>query len=173
MLVALEEYLDARPAAVAGAPASPPAAPADALPGGQTVVTANATRAIPESAIAAGGELDMIVTLFVKEGWHVYANPTGAAFLKPTTVTLPAGQPATLAEVRYPPGTATLATLGSDEKASVYAGEVKLTARVRLDAQAQPGPLTLNLKVAYQACNDRACLAPATLSVPLLITVAH
>ena len=93
--------------------------------------------------------------------------------LKPTTVTLAAGQPATLAAVRYPAGTATLATPGSPEKASVYEGEIKLTARVRLDAQAQPGPLTLSLKVGYQACNDRACLAPATLNVPLALTIAR
>ena len=78
-----------------------------------------------------------------------------------------AGQPATLAAVRYPGGTPAPAVPGSDEKAMVYEHEVKLAARLRLDAQALPGPLTLKLTVAYQACNDRACLAPASLTVPL------
>ncbi len=167
MVVALEEYLDARPATAAVA-----AAPADALPGGQNVVDASALPA-PGAVIVAGGEFDVIVTLVVKHGWHLYANPTGAAFLKPTIVTLTPGQPAALTGVRYPAATATLATPGSPEKASVYEGEIKLTARVRLAAQAQPGPLTLSLTVSYQACNDRACLAPASLNVPLALSIAR
>jgi DsbC/DsbD-like thiol-disulfide interchange protein len=115
----------------------------------------------------------VIVTLAIKDGWHLYANPTGAATFRPTTLTLPSGQPASLAKVRYPPGTDALAAPGGEEKASVYEGEVKLTARVRLDAQARPGPMTLNLKISYQACNDRACLAPATLTVPLALTITR
>ena len=55
------------------------AAPADALPGGQTVVEATAAPA-PGAVVVAGGEFDVIVTLVVKDGWHLYANPTGAAF---------------------------------------------------------------------------------------------
>ncbi len=39
--------------------------------------------------------------------------------------------------------------------------------------QARPGPLRLNLKLSYQACNDRLCLAPATLAVPLDLNVAR
>ena len=114
----------------------------------------------------------MIVTLVVKDGWHLYANPTGVPFLKPTTVTLPpASRPRSprSATRRAPP----LATPGSPEKASVYEGKIMLTARVRLDAKARPGPLTLSLRLSYQACNDRACLAPATLNVPLALTIAR
>jgi hypothetical protein len=169
MLVALEEYLDARPAAAVNAPQP---APSEVLPGGQAVVNARAAPA-PQSAIAPGGEFDVIVTLAIKDGWHLYANPTGVSSLRPTTVTLPSGQPASLGEVRYPPGAAAAAAPGGDGKASVYEGEVKLTARVRLDAQARPGPMTLNLKVSYQACNDRACLAPATLTVPVALTITR
>jgi uncharacterized protein YyaL (SSP411 family) len=172
MLVALEEYLDARPAAVIAATPGPPPAPADVLPGGQTVVAATAAPA-PGAAIVPGGELDVTVTLTVMRGWHIYANPAGDETLKPTTVTLSTGQPATLAAVRYPVGTATLATPGSPEMASIYEGTVKLTACVRLDAQAQPGPLTLNLKVSYQACNDRVCLPPASLIVPVVLTIVR
>jgi uncharacterized protein YyaL (SSP411 family) len=173
MLVALEEYLDARPAAaVAVAVAVDAPAEADAPPGGPAIVGARAAVA-PRATIAPGREFDLIVTLNIKDGWHLYANPTGVASLRPTAVTLPPGQPATLTEVRYPPGAAAPAAPGGDEKASIYEGEVKLTARVRLDAQAGPGPLTLNLKISYQACNDRACLAPATLTVPLTLTVAR
>ena len=132
MLVALEEYLDARPAAAAAVAA----APADALPGGPDVVDATAAPA-PGAASSRDGEFDVIVTLVVKDGWHLYANPAGVELLKPTTVTLAAGQPATLAAVRYPAATATLATPGSPEKASVYEGEIKLD---RPRPARRPGP---------------------------------
>jgi uncharacterized protein YyaL (SSP411 family) len=169
MLVALEEYLDARPG---GAGAAIAAAPDDALPGAESVVTASAAPA-PGALIAAGGEVEVVLTLAIKDGWHLYANPAGIATLKPTTLTLASGQPATLAAVRYPGGTPAPAVPGSDEKAMVYEHEVKLAARLRLDAQARPGPLTLKLTVAYQACNDRACLAPASLTVPLTLNIGR
>jgi uncharacterized protein YyaL (SSP411 family) len=172
MLVALEAYLDARPLPlpVAAAPAPAPE-PAEAPGGAPMVLTARAAPA-PGAAIAPGRELDVTLSLTIQEGWHLYANPTGVETLHPTTVTLPAGQKATLAEVRYPAGTP-LATPGVDEKAAVYEGEVKVTARVKLDAQIQPGPLKLEFKIGYQACNDRACLAPATLTVPLAVSVGR
>jgi uncharacterized protein YyaL (SSP411 family) len=174
MLVALEEYLDARPDAVAAGAAvdSPRVAPDDALPGGQAVLDAKAVSATGK-AIVPGSEFDVAVTLRVKEGWHLYANPTGVPALKPTTLSLAEGQLATLVEVRYPAGTATLATPGSSEQAAVYAGDVKLTARIRLAPQAQSRPLSLILEVRYQACNDRACLAPAVLRVPLTLGITR
>src|SRR5262249_24357210 len=108
----------------------------------------------------------------IKDGWHLTANPTGVESLKPTTVTMPSGERATLAEVHYPAPSSVLVAPASPEKASVYQGKVTLPMRIRLDAQAPAGPLTLNLKVGYQACDDRACLGPATLTVPLTVTVA-
>jgi DsbC/DsbD-like thiol-disulfide interchange protein len=128
---------------------------------------------VPGAVITPGGEFEVVLTLAVKDGWHLYANPTGAATLKPTTLSIASGQPATLAAVRYPAGTPAPALPGSDEKAMVYEREVKLAARLRLVDQAKPGPLTLRLTVGYQACNDRACLAPASLAVPLTINVSR
>jgi uncharacterized protein YyaL (SSP411 family) len=170
MLVGLEEYLDARPGGAAVAAAPP--APEDALPGGQGVVTATAANA-PGAVIAAGSEIEVTVTLAVKDGWHLYANPAGIESLKPTTLSLASGQPATLIAVQYPGGTVAPATPGSDERAFVYEGQVKLTARIKLHAKAAPGPVSLKLTVGYQACNDRACLAPASLTVPLTLTISR
>jgi uncharacterized protein YyaL (SSP411 family) len=170
MLVALEEYLDARPGGATVAAAPPPQD--DALPGGQSVVTATAAPD-PGAVLAPGSEIEVLVTLAVKDGWHLYANPTGTATLKPTTLSIATGQPAALAAVHYPAGTPAPALPGSDEKALVYEHEVRLTARLRLDDRAKPGPLTLRLTVGYQACNDRACLAPASLAVPLTMNISR
>ena len=47
---------------------------------------------------------------------------------------------------------------------------MELTARVRLDPDAKAIPDALRLVVRHQACNDRACLAPARLTVPVALT---
>jgi uncharacterized protein YyaL (SSP411 family) len=164
MLVALGEYLDVRPPAkaveaVAGAPP---------LPGG-SLGTADVLTAQAELAkgadVAPGRAFDVVVTLAIKEGWHTYANPTGTENLKPILLTLAPDQPAALVQVLYPPGKAKVLASTGDEKVALYEDKIALTARVRLDPAAKAVPASLTFQVKYQACNDRACLAPATLSV--------
>jgi uncharacterized protein len=164
MLVALEEYLDARPA-LAAVPA-----PADELPGGQEVVSARAAIE-PEAKASPGAELAVTLTLSVKPGWHVYANPPGVETLKPTTVALAADQPASLVKVEYPAGASKVLASSGDEKVNLYEGKTALTARVRLARDLKPGPAALKLLIHYQACDDRACLAPASLAVTVPLTV--
>ena len=102
----------------------------------------------------------------VRKGWHIYANPPGADHLKPTTVVLSKDQPARLIRVTYPEGESKVLASSGDEKVSVYEGQCSLTARLRLAEDVKTIPEALEFTVRYQACNDRACLAPATLTVP-------
>ena len=172
MLMALEQYLDQGPDAGTLGPrvaVQPEGAAA-------RIVTAAARPAgEPAGAIAPGREFDAVISVAIQEGWHIYANPTGAAELKPTTLRLaPASErSATLVSVKYPPGAAkVLGSIGT-EKVALYEGTVELTARIRLAPDAKPGPIPLKLKLSYQACNDRLCLAPASLEIPLEVTVAR
>ena len=158
MLVGLEEYLDARPEA-----AAVPAATPDS-PDLEGVVTVAAS--VPKgNAVAAGSEFVVVLTLTVKDGWHAYANPTGIDELPPTRVVLDPGQGATLVSVDYPPGVAKMLAAVGKEKVSLYEGKTALKARVRLAEGARAVPSSLTFTVHYQACNDRACLAPARLKV--------
>ena len=162
MLTGLEEYLDARPAPQAAPVAAAPEAPA------QTVVVTAKAATVPPGKAAPGGECDVSLTLTIQKGWHLYANPAGNEVVKPTVLALAPNSLAQLVEVRYPPGESkTLASSGAEE-VSLYEGEVILTARVRLDKDTPADTLTFQLR--YQACNDRACLAPTTLKVPLSLT---
>jgi hypothetical protein len=67
--------------------------------------------------------------------------------------------------VTYPPGKVKVLASSGDEKVALYENQVALKARVRLDPAANPLPSGLTFQLHYQACNDRACLAPATLKV--------
>ncbi|MGE3822003.1 MAG: protein-disulfide reductase DsbD domain-containing protein, partial [Isosphaeraceae bacterium] len=108
----------------------------------------------------------------LKPGWHAYANPTGIEGLPPTRLSLDPDQPAALLELTYPKGVSKVLAANGAEAVALYEGEVPLRAKVRIDPAAKPGALTLKFTVAYQACDDRACLAPARLSVDVPIRVS-
>ena len=129
----------------------------------------------PAGPIAPGGELDVVVSVTIQDGWHIYANPTGVPELKPTTLELDpdSERSATLVNLTYPAGEAkVLGSIGT-EKVPLYEGKVQITARLRLAADAKPGSVQLKLQLSYQACNDRLCLAPASLEIPVDITVGR
>ena len=165
MLLALEEYLDARPPSTG--PDDSPTAP---LPGAPGVVTAKAEPAKP-AAVAPGGEFEVELGLTIKDNFHIYANPAGSEDVIPTVVTLAPGSGATLVEVRYPPGESKVLTASGPGKVAVYEKKAAPIARVRLPLDAKPGPSTITLRVRTQACDDKACLAPATLDVPVHVDV--
>jgi uncharacterized protein YyaL (SSP411 family) len=164
MLVGLDEYLDARPQAAR----EPNASAGDPKKDGRDVLAAEAALA-RGAAVAPGREVDVHVTLTIKPGWHLSANPSGSDTLKPTALALAPDSAAELVKVDYPKGASkTLA----GEALSVYEGNITLAARVRLPADAR-GPSTLDFRIRYQACDDRACLAPAVLPVSLKLDGAH
>jgi DsbC/DsbD-like thiol-disulfide interchange protein len=86
--------------------------------------------------------------------------------LKPTTIALRDGSQAVLAAVRYPKGERK-ALGGLAEKIAVYDGRVTVPLDIRLNKGANPGQVALRFLIRYQACDDRSCLAPAVLEVPL------
>jgi uncharacterized protein YyaL (SSP411 family) len=168
MLMALEQYFDAGPPAAAPGPRVV-GAPEPATP---RVVAASALLSGPN---APGREFEAVVSVTIQDGWHIYANPTGVPNLKPTTLRLDAGseRSATLVRVAYPAGEAkVLDSLGS-EKVALYEGRIQFKARIRLAEDAKPVPTRLNFRLSYQACNDRLCLAPANLEIPLDVTVSR
>ncbi|HWE38600.1 MAG TPA: protein-disulfide reductase DsbD domain-containing protein, partial [Isosphaeraceae bacterium] len=161
MLVALEEYLDARPDAAAdAAPVVPPGR------GSQDVVTVEVEKVQP---VVLDGPVHWQATLSltIKEGWHIYANPTGVEGIAPTQVI--GDEPALkVLKVEYPPGVPKLLSSSGKEKVAVYEGKVSVL--VWLTDTRGPGA-TSQLTVRIQACNDRACLAPASIPVKVWLPV--
>jgi uncharacterized protein len=165
MLLALEEYLDARPPAD-----KPDDAPTAPLSGARSIVTAQASKVNP-SAVAPGEEFDVEVTLTIKDRYHLYANPAGSDEAIPTVISLAPDSGPTLVEVRYPPGESKALDAGGLGMVSIYEKKAVATARLKLPTDARAGTTTVKFRVRYQACDDRACLAPANLDVPLTIEV--
>ncbi len=161
MLVALDEYLDARAgaAAVVAAPPTPRSVT-------QGVVTATA----PSVAVEPGKDVEIPLTLSIRDGYHLYANDPGNEEVIPTAVTLARVEGFAL-DVVYPKGTPRTLEANGPEKMNLYENAVTIKARLRAEPGLPPGRREVTLKVKYQACNDRSCLAPATLEVPVTIEV--
>jgi uncharacterized protein YyaL (SSP411 family) len=167
MLLALEQYLDLRPEEISREPqveAAPIRVPA-------SVVTASA-HVLKGECPAPGRELRAAVSLTIRSGWHIYANPTGVGNLAPTKLALEPDQAASDLQVSYPVGQPrVLGSLGS-EKVALYEGMIEIPVRLTLSPSAKAGKFTLVLRLKYQACNNNVCLAPASLAIPLDVTLA-
>jgi len=120
-------------------------------------VTAAATK--PDGA----GKQVVTVTFVVDKGWHIYANPVGNADLAETRTVVEvkaAGKPQV--KVTYPSGKTIQDTVVGNYR--VYEGKVNIKATVqRSNGDTSP----LEVSVRFNACNDKGCLPPATLKVPL------
>lgn len=103
------------------------------------------------------------VTIYVAKGWHIYANPVGNDKL---------AESATVVEVRadgkklayhtptYPKGTDRKSDLGEYK---VYEGAIGVSVELAHDEIKNAKKLTARVTVV--ACNDKVCLAPATITV--------
>ena len=90
------------------------------------------------------------LTLSIREGWHLNANPASLEFLKPTWVD------GAVRAMRYPAGRM-LDLAFADRPLSVYSGTVTLKGEI--------GDGATGVLLTYQACDDRRCLPPITREV--------
>ena len=165
MLLALAEYLDARPATEVAAPgADKPRSTR------QGVVTAKVAEPEPK-VVEAGGFFEVAVTLSIKDNYHLYANPAGSDDVMPTVISLAPNAPVRLAQIRYPQGESKNLAASGDARVLVYEKDVTLFVKLRVPPDPKPGATSVPLRVRYQACDDKACLAPVTLEIPVTIEV--
>lgn len=107
--------------------------------------------------------LEAHVALTVRDGLHVYVEPVPAGFT-PLTLSL-SGAQHLVAERSVLPQGRPWKVEGFDESFSVVEAEVSAAIRFRISAD--DGDVELTLDVAYQACSDRECFPPTTLSLRL------
>jgi hypothetical protein len=110
----------------------------------------------------ADGKQIVTLKLDVEKSWHLYANPVGQEdLLSSQTVVSSAGKgKPEVVKVEYPPGKEIKdPTIGTYK---VYEDAVTIKAHVRR-AKDDNGPT--EVKVKFQACNDKRCLLPSSVIV--------
>jgi len=88
----------------------------------------------------------------IRQGWHVNANPASQRYLIPTEIR------GDVRQVRYPAGE-NFKLAFSEELLSVYSDTVSIRGEI--------DPQESELRLVYQACDDRRCLAPVDKTIPV------
>ncbi len=131
-----------------------------------SVVEARAV--ISTNAAHADSPVKLAVLAQVAAGYHINAHKPSQDYLIPTEVKVDASDQFTVKSLVYPKGVPQKFAF-SDTPLSVYEGNVAVGAILQTAKAVAPGTYMVKGKFAYQACNDHACLPPA--SVPLSVTI--
>ncbi len=117
-------------------------------------------------AVRAGAEIRVPVMVRIRPGYHINSNKPAEDYLIPTQVVWGAA-PLEVVRVEYPEAE-TVSYDFSEKPLSVYSGEIEIVTILKAPAKAVAGE-KLSGRLHYQACNDKACLAPTAtdISVPL------
>ena len=107
------------------------------------------------------------VVVEVVPGYHINDHHPSLEYLIPTEVKLEPTKQVTVQDITYPKGEPKKFAF-SDAPLSVYEGTVRVDVVLQLERKTPPGNYEVKGQLAYQACNDHACLPPA--SVPLLFS---
>ncbi len=140
------------------------------LPRANTVVKPRAFVSL--EPVPRGRTFEIAVVAEIQQGFHINANKVLEDYLIPTTVQADWPTGLRLVETTYPAGEMQKFEF-SEKLLNVYDGTVTLRMRVQTAADAPLGAMTVPVALRYQACNDRACLPPVRLKVPVEFQIAE
>lgn len=120
-----------------------------------------------ELSVNAGQTVDVAITLSIKPGFHVNANPPTFPYLIPTEVTAAKVEGITVGKPIYPAAVKRKFQF-ADQPLAVYEGEARVTLPLSVGAK---GLRSLPITVRVQACDEQQCFPPATLRTTLEIEV--
>ena len=117
--------------------------------------------------VRKGSEFRVALMAQIKEGYHIQAPKPPEGFIA-TEFSVEAPKGFTVKRIWYPP-TEVKEMLG--QKLPLYDGTQVFAALIQTDKSAKLGKSTLVLKLRYQACDDKACYPPRTLTVTVPVEV--
>ncbi len=122
--------------------------------------------------VPAGRDFRVAVLAEIAPGYHINADKPLQDFLIPTELRAhpPAGM--RVVEASYPKANLKPFSF-TDEKMAVYDGTIVVGLRIATSPRISPGEIVLPLELRYQACNDKLCLPPTTLTLRVGVPVAR
>lgn len=121
--------------------------------------------------IVPGKPFVILVTLNIKQPYHVNANPASEKFLIPTTVNMEPVAGMTFAQPQYPKGHQREFAFTSGKKIAVYEGKTVIRTVATPAKNLKAGSVTIRGKVNYQACDEKSCYPPGVLLFTLQLKV--
>lgn len=137
---------------------------ADAPPHRSAAKAEAVTYLFPEQVAVAAGKASAIALHFrVSPGLHINSHSPSGDSLIPTTFSIPADAGVRLDAAHYPAGAEITLAVDPGTRLSVYTGEFVVQAQI----VSAPGDHLVEGKLRYQACDNRECMPPRTITVPI------
>ncbi len=106
----------------------------------------------------------------IDRGWHVNSHQPSYDYLIPTSLDLELPPTWRLEGIDYPASEMQKFAF-EEQPLAVYDGTVTILARARIGGEEFEGTQSVVARLTFQACDDRSCLPPETLSRALEITI--
>ncbi len=138
------------------------------LPGDIVQWTAKTTPA----SVRAGQKATATLAARIADGWHVYSITQAPGGPVKTEISVPPDRILKASGDVVGPKPQTAFDPNFKMNAEFYEKTVTFQVPVQIDASAKPGEVKGTIDVRFQACNDRLCLPPTKVHVPVTFTVA-
>jgi Disulphide bond corrector protein DsbC len=119
--------------------------------------------------IQRGATGEVKVKAQLQPGFHVNSNTPSEDYLIPLKLTW-AKEPLQSEQVVYPKPQSEKYDF-SPTPLSVFSGNFEIVTRFKAPADARNGPAIMNGKLRYQACNNKECLPPRTIDIPVTLDI--
>jgi len=116
------------------------------------------------ASVAPGGRVSVAVTAKIAEGWHVYGLDELRGGPRPLAIALAAGQPFKAGKLQAPEPEREFDT-SFEQVTTFYNKTTTFKLPVTVSREAPAGPASINLEVAFQACDGRICLPGRTVKL--------
>jgi DsbC/DsbD-like thiol-disulfide interchange protein len=128
-------------------------------------------RTSPGKPLPRGARFTVELDALIQPGWHLYSldQPDGGPIA--TEITLPAGQPFSFAGAIAAPKPKTVFDPNFNMRVGFYIEKAQFRVPLEVGGEAAAGRTTLNIQTRYQCCNDKLCLPPKKVTVPISIEV--
>src|ERR1700681_4425379 len=121
--------------------------------------------------VPRGHAFEIAVVAKISPGFHINAHEPSEDYLIPTKVLADLPPGISLVETTYPRGLMR-AFRFSKTPLRVYDGSFTVKMKLRAEAAAPLGPKKIGLTIAYQACNQDACLPPTKVPATAELEIA-
>ena len=124
---------------------------------------AEVTSLLAADGVSPGTDVRAAIRVRLPEGLHTNANKPRDPSLIPIVLSIDAPAGVSVEEIVYPEPT-DLAQEGVEELLAVYEQEFLIGVQLHLAGDVGPGEIVVPASLRYQACDERVCYIPATIS---------
>ena len=107
----------------------------------------------------------------IRDGFHVNSNKPNSDLLIPTELVLTSTPEVKTGKPVYPAGHDFALTFSPKEKLNVYSGDVVVPVPLTASKPLKAGTYSLRGELKYQACDDRSCFPPKTMTFEIPVRV--